>query len=188
MLNEKPSNIPGCPITSPSMLRHCVHAHRHTPLPCIPYIRAHCKTLLLCLQTGSISVGSYGDVTLLTNSATAVTLTAAPLSGCGTTTAISGTTTVYPNLNPVELDVDAGEAFGLQVQSQTAEVATPAALQVGSTFDMDIRVNSTSSPLIAFEVSPQWLGGTAVGRLCACSVCEVPAGCALSIMHSTTRA
>ena len=117
-----------------------------------------CKTLPVCLQTGSISVGSYGDVTLLTNSATAVTLTAAPLSGCGTTTAISGTTTVYPNLNPVELDVDAGEAFGLQVQSQTAEVATPAALQVGSTFDMDIRVNSTSSPLIAFEVSPHWLG------------------------------
>ena len=135
------------------MLRHSVHAQRLTPLP-----NVHCKTLLVCLQTGSISVGSYGDVTLLTNSATAVTLTAAPLSGCGTTTAISGTTTVYPNLNPVELDVDAGEAFGLQVQSQTAEVATPAALQVGSTFDMDIRVNSTSSPLIAFEVSPQWLG------------------------------
>lgn len=84
-----------------------------------------------------------------------MTLTAAPLSGCGTTT---GTTTVYPNLNPGELDVDAGEAFGLQVQSQAAEVATPAALQVGSTFDMDIRVNSTSSPLIAFEVSCQRLG------------------------------
>lgn len=107
----------------------------------------------MCLQTGSISVGSYGDVTLLTNSPSVITLTATPLSGCGTSSAVSGSTTVYANLNPVELDVDAGEAFGLQVQSQTAETATPGTLVVGSTFDMDIRVNSTSSPLIAYEVS-----------------------------------
>ncbi len=107
----------------------------------------------MCLQTGSISVGNYGNVTLLTNSPSVITLTATPLSGCGTSSAVSGSTTVYANLNPVELDVDAGEAFGLQVQSQTAETATPGTLVVGSTFDMDIRVNSTSSPLIAYEVS-----------------------------------
>ncbi len=110
-------------------------------------------TLSICLQTGAISVGSYGDVTLLTNSATAVTLTATTQSGCAAgTTTVSGSTSVYPNLNPVELDVDAGEAFGLQMQSQTAETAVPAALQVGSTFAMDVRVNSASSALIAFEV------------------------------------
>ena len=105
------------------------------------------------LQTGSISIGSYGDVTLLTNSPSVITFTATPLSGCGYSSAVSATTTVYANLNPVELDVDVGEAFGLQVQSQTAETATPGTLAVGSTFDMDIRVNSTSSPLIAYEVS-----------------------------------
>ncbi|KAL0035306.1 hypothetical protein WJX77_000193 [Trebouxia sp. C0004] len=102
--------------------------------------------------TGSISVGSYGDVTLLTNSPSVITLTATPLSVCGTSSAVSGSTTVYANLNPAELDVDVGEAFGLQVQSQTAETATPGTLVVGSTFDMDIRVNSTSSPLIAYEL------------------------------------
>ena len=107
----------------------------------------------MCLQTGSISVGSYGDVTLLTNSPSVITLTATPLSGCGTSSAVSGDTTVYANLNPAELDVDVGEAFGLQVQSQTAETAAPETLVVGSTFDMDIRVNSTSSSLIAYEVS-----------------------------------
>ncbi|DBA74582.1 TPA: hypothetical protein ACH3X2_009454 [Trebouxia sp. C0005] len=102
--------------------------------------------------TGSISVGSYGDVTLLTNSPSVITLTATPLSGCGTSSAVSGDTTVYANLNPAELDVDVGEAFGLQVQSQTAETAAPETLVVGSTFDMDIRVNSTSSSLIAYEL------------------------------------
>ncbi|DBB14474.1 TPA: hypothetical protein ACH3X3_004761 [Trebouxia sp. C0006] len=102
--------------------------------------------------TGSISIGSYGDVTLLTNSPSVITFTATPLSGCGYSSAVSATTTVYANLNPVELDVDVGEAFGLQVQSQTAENATPGTLAVGSTFDMDIRVNSTSSPLIAYEL------------------------------------
>ncbi len=107
----------------------------------------------MCLQTGSISIGSYGDVTLLTNAPSVITLTATPLSGCGYSSPLSATTTVYANLDPVELDVDVGEAFGLQVQSQTAETATAGTLGVGSTFDMDIRVNSTSSPLIAYEVS-----------------------------------
>lgn len=59
---------------------------------------------------------------------------------------------MYANLNPTELDVDAGEAFGLQVQSQAGRAAAPVVLQTGASFAMNIRVNSASSPLIAFEV------------------------------------
>lgn len=107
------------------------------------------------LQVGSITVQSYGDVTLLANAATAVALTAAVQPACATASTVPGSTSVFANLNAVELDVDAGEAFGLQVQRQAGKTATPAALQVGSNFTLDIRANSTSSPLIAFEVQSQ---------------------------------
>ena len=101
------------------------------------------------LQGASISAQSYGDVTLRANANTAIDLTAATRTGCGTG---SGKTSVFANLNPAELDVDAGEAFGLQVQSQAGRTASPALLRVGGNFTMDIRANSASSPLIAFEV------------------------------------
>ncbi|KAL3148640.1 hypothetical protein ABBQ38_014063 [Trebouxia sp. C0009 RCD-2024] len=87
----------------------------------------------------SITAQSYGDVTLLANADTAV----------GTA---SDTTLVYANLNPAELDVDAGDPFGLQVQSQAGRAAAPVVLQTGASFAMNIRVNSASSPLIAFEL------------------------------------
>lgn len=104
------------------------------------------------LQATSITAQSYGDVTLLANADTAVRLTAGVQAACATASTVPGSTLVFANLNPVELDVDAGEAFGLQVQRQAGKTATPVQLQVGSNYTMDIRVNSASSPLIAFEV------------------------------------
>lgn len=104
------------------------------------------------LQVASITAQSYGDVTLLANAATAVALTAAVQPACATASTVPGSTSVFANLNAAELDVDAGEAFGLQVQSQAGKTAAPASLQVGNNFTMDIRANSTSSPLVAFEV------------------------------------
>ena len=104
------------------------------------------------LQPTSISTSTqiYGDVTLLANAAAAVTLTAT--TSCATSGMLSPSLAVYANLNPAELDVDAGEAFGLQVQSQVGRTAVPAAVTLGSTFTLDIRVNSASSPLVAFQV------------------------------------
>ena len=104
------------------------------------------------LQATSITAQSYGDVTLLANAESAVRLTAGVQAACATASTEAGSTLVFANLNPVELDVDAGEAFGPQVQRQSGKTATPVQLQVGNNFTMDIRVNSTSSPLIAFEV------------------------------------
>ena len=140
---------------------HCLQTGRQN-VACI------CLKIHVCLQTGSISIGSYGDVTLLANSDAAVTLTATTLSGCATSGTVSGTTAVYANLNPAELDVDAGAVFGLQVQSQITETVTPTALQVGSTFSMDIRVNSASSALIAFEVRPGSLTSVSGPDLVTC--------------------
>lgn len=105
------------------------------------------------LQATSIKAESYGDVTLLANADTAVRLTAGVQAACVTASTVPGSTSVFANLDPVELaDVDAGEAFGPQVQRQAGKTATPVQLQVGSNYTMDIRVNSASSPLIAFEV------------------------------------
>lgn len=104
------------------------------------------------LQATSITAQSYGDVTLLTNADTAVRLTAGVQAACTTASTVPGSTSVFANLNPVELDVDAGEAFGPQVQRQADKTATPVQLLVGSNYTVDIRVNSASSPLVAFEV------------------------------------
>ena len=105
-------------------------------------------------SAGNISVGIYGDVTLLGNSPVAITLSATIASGCASSSPIVQVqgTSVYANLDPVELDVDLGEAFGLQMQNQIGRSDTPAVLQSGSSFNMDVRVNSASYPLIAFEV------------------------------------
>ena len=89
---------------------------------------------------------------MLANADTAVQLKAETKPGCAASGIVSGTTQVYANLNPAELDVDAGEAFGLQVQSQAGRAATPVVLQKGASFAMNIRVNSASSPLVAYEV------------------------------------
>ena len=94
----------------------------------------------------------YGDVTLLANSGAAVRLTATAKSGCATPGTPPATTDVFSNLLPAELDVDAGEPFGLQVQSQIGKTALPAQLAVGSSFVMNLRINSASSALIAYEV------------------------------------
>ena len=104
------------------------------------------------LQVSSITVQTYGDVTLLANANAAITLTMA-VAGCpGQSIPAPATTSVYANLNPPELDVDVGQAYGLQVQSQSPLAAIPEPLQVGQTFSMEVRVNSTSSPLIAYQV------------------------------------
>lgn len=105
------------------------------------------------LQPTSIATHSYGDITLLANANVPVVLTAS--TGCATGTLPPSTVSVYANLNPAELDVDAGEPFGLQVQAQSGQTAVPAVLPLNSSFIMDIRVNSVSSPLIAFEVRSQ---------------------------------
>ena len=107
------------------------------------------------LQASSITAQSYGDVTLLANAESAVRLTADVQAACATASTVPGSTLVFANLNPKELDVDAGEAFGPQVQRQAGKSAAPVQLQVGNNFTMDIRVNSTSSPLVAFEVWSQ---------------------------------
>lgn len=72
---------------------------------------------------------------------------------------------MYANLLPAELDVDVGSPFGLQLQQQPT-AAVPTYLQPGDSFRMDIRVNSTSSQLYAFQVTntspkpPKTLVGT----------------------------
>ena len=107
------------------------------------------------LQGASISTQLYGDVTLLANANAAITLTMQTKPGCQTppgSVVSSDATPVYANLNPTELDVDVGQAFGVQVQSQTPLAATPECLQVGQSFAMEVRVNSASSPLIAYQV------------------------------------
>lgn len=103
------------------------------------------------LQASSISPQSYGDVTLLANANAAITLTMTPSTTCSSS-ALPDQTTVYANLNPAELDVDVGQAYGLQVQSQTPLAAVPEPLQVGQSFAMEVRVNSASSALIAYQV------------------------------------
>ena len=104
------------------------------------------------MQAGSIQIGPYGDLTLIGNSASQVVLQAVISSSCAAPSAVSRTTSVYANLDPAELDVDVGERFGLQVQSQVGKTATPALLQNGQSFNMDVRVNAVSSPLVAFQV------------------------------------
>lgn len=103
------------------------------------------------LQASSISTQIYGDVTLLANANGPVTLTMATQSSC-TGPPVSDDTSVYANLNPVELDVDVGQPFGLQVQSQTPLAATPENLQKGQSFAMEVRVNSVSKALVAYQV------------------------------------
>ena len=104
------------------------------------------------MQAGSIQIGPYGDLTLIGNSASAVVLQAVISSSCAAPGAVARFTSVYANLDPAELDVDVGERFGLQVQSQVGKTATPTLLQNGQSFNMDVRVNAVSSPLIAFQV------------------------------------
>ena len=131
---------------------HCKHYRSCLP-PSLQNDHS-CKGTYLILQVASISTQLYGDVTLLANANAAVTLTMQTKSGCQNpaVSVVSDTTPVYANLNPAELDVDVGQAFGLQVQSQTPLAATPEYLQVGQSFAMEVRVNSASSPLIAYQV------------------------------------
>ena len=130
------------------------------------------------LQASSITVQSYGDVTLLTNSNAAITLTMAATGCPGQSSSVQDTTLVYANLNPAELDVDVGQAYGLQVQSQTPLAAIPEPLQVGQTFSMEVRVNSTSSPLIAYQV-----GQLSCAHLTDICACTVQAACSNKLLY-----
>ncbi|KAK9817698.1 hypothetical protein WJX72_000826 [[Myrmecia] bisecta] len=106
-------------------------------------------------QPTVIQAQAFGDVQLLQNSDAVVSLTAKTQPMCAAGAALTSAVQAWANLMPEELDLDLGEPYGLVLQQQP-EGAVPAYLQPGSTFRMDMRINSNSSQLNAFQIRVQY--------------------------------
>ncbi|KAK3238477.1 hypothetical protein CYMTET_51513 [Cymbomonas tetramitiformis] len=90
-----------------------------------------------------ISISSVGVVTLLDNHYTSVALEAASVCADGSITQVaSAADDVYPNLEPILGDVDMGNRYGAQFAS----------LSTGEEIAIDIRINSNTANLLAFQV------------------------------------
>jgi hypothetical protein len=91
----------------------------------------------------SASVSSSGVVTLVDNSDGLVVLTASSVVCSGVTTSVSTTASVYCNLDTTrDGDVDLGNTVGPQFNAVT----------VGQTIDVSVRIRSTASAMLAFQI------------------------------------
>jgi len=103
----------------------------------------------------AIALAAWGDAELLLNHWAAVGITMESQAGCVPAggTAATDSEQVYANLAAAELDLDLGQQYGLQFQSDPANAnSAPRAINPGDRFTVPVVLNSASDFVEVFDI------------------------------------